>query len=147
MKNSKKLLNILKFLIVIFGISIFAIYPYLNNRIFYAHDLPYHLNRILSITENIKNGDFLSLIHSRVLNNLGYANGLFYPQIFMYIPAILMAITGIHVLTVYKMFLIIITFFTFLAMYYSVKNIFGKKSIAFLLYQPSYSWQKASGGS
>ena len=132
MKNSKKLLNILKFLIVIFGISIFAIYPYLNNRIFYAHDLPYHLNRILSITENIKNGDFLSLIHSRVLNNLGYANGLFYPQIFMYIPAILMAITGIHVLTVYKMFLIIITFFTFLAMYYSVKNIFGKKSIAFL---------------
>lgn len=131
MKNSKKVLNVLKVLIVIFGISVFAVYPYLNNRIFYAHDLPYHLNRILSMTENIKTGDFLSLIHSRVLNNLGYANGIFYPQLFMYIPAILMAITGIHVLTVYKIFLIIITFFTFLAMYYSVKNIFGKKSIAF----------------
>lgn len=132
MKNSKKVVNILKLLVIIFGISIFAVYPYLNNRIFYAHDLPYHLNRILSMTENIKNGDFLSLIHSRLLNNLGYANGIFYPQLFMYIPAIIMAITGIHVLTVYKIFLIIITFFTFLAMYYCVKNIFGKKSIAFL---------------
>ncbi len=131
MKNSKKIVNSLKLLIVIFGISIFAVYPYLNNRIFYAHDLPYHLNRILSMNENIKNGDFLSLIHSRVLNNLGYANGIFYPQLFMYIPAIIMAISGMHVLTVYKIFLIIITFFTFLAMYYCVRNIFGRKSVAF----------------
>lgn len=131
MKNNKKIVNILKLLIIIFGISIFTVYPYLNNRIFYAHDLPYHLNRILSITENIKNGDFFSLIHSRLLNNLGYANGIFYPQVFMYIPAIMMALTGLHVLTIYKVFLIIITFFTFLAMYYSVKNIFQKKSIAF----------------
>ena len=129
MKN--KIVDILRFLIIVFGISIFAVYPYLNNRIFYAHDLPYHLNRIISITENIKSGDFFSLIHSRLLNNLGYANGIFYPQVFMYIPAIIMAILGIHVLTVYKLFLIIITFFTFLAMYYSVKNIFGKKSVAF----------------
>lgn len=131
MKNRKKIVDILKLLILILGISIFSIYPYLNNRIFYAHDLPYHLNRILSMTENIKIGDFLSLIHSRVLNNLGYANGLFYPQLFMYIPSILMAITGLHVLTVYKIFLIIITFFTFLAMYICTKNIFGKKSVAF----------------
>lgn len=127
----KRIVDILKFLIIVFGISIFAVYPYLNNRIFYAHDLPYHLNRIMSIAENFKIGDFLSLIHSRVLNNLGYANGIFYPQVFMYIPAVIMAIFGIHVLTVYKIFLIIITFFTFLAMYYSVKNIFGKKSVAF----------------
>ena len=75
----KRVIDILKFLIIVFAISIFAVYPYLNNRIFYAHDLPYHLNRIISIVENIKNGDFLSLIHSRLLNNLGYANGLFYP--------------------------------------------------------------------
>lgn len=132
MKNNKKIVDILKLLIAILGISIFAIYPYLNNRIFYAHDLPYHLNRIISIAENVKNGDFLSLIHSRVLNNLGYANGIFYPQLFMYLPAIIMLITGIHVLTVYKLFLIIITFFTFLSMYYCVKNIFRQKSIAFL---------------
>ncbi len=132
MKNSKRIVNILKLLIVIFGISIFAVYPYLNNRIFYAHDLPYHLNRILSMSENISNGDFLSLIHSRVLNNLGYANGIFYPQLFMYIPAIIIVITGIHVLTAYKLFLIVVTFFTFLAMYYCVKNIFGKKTVAFL---------------
>ncbi len=131
MKVNKKLVDILRLIIIIFGISIFAVYPYFNNRIFYAHDLPYHLNRILSITENIKNGDLLSLIHSRLLNNLGYANGIFYPQVFIYIPAILMAITGLHVLTIYKIFLVIITFFTFLAMYYTVKNIFRKKSVAF----------------
>lgn len=131
MKNREKIIDILRLVIIIFGISVFAIYPYLNNRIFYAHDLPYHLNRILSITENIENGDFLSLIHSRLLNNLGYANGIFYPQLFMYIPAIMMIITKLHVLTIYKIFLIIITFFTFLSMYYSTKKIFGKKTVAF----------------
>lgn len=129
--NKSKLIDILKLLIIIFGISVFTVFPYLNNKIFYAHDLPYHLNRILSITENIKNGDILSLIHTRELNGLGYANGIFYPQVFMYIPSLMMAVTGLHVLTIYKAFLIIITFFTFLSMYYSVKNIFQKKSIAF----------------
>lgn len=129
--NKNKVIDIIKLIIIIFAISIFSVYPYLNNKIFYAHDLPYHLNRILSMTENIKSGDFLSLIHTRLLNNLGYANGIFYPQFFMYIPAILMTITGAHVLSIYKIFLIIITFFTFLSMYYSTKKIFGKKSIAF----------------
>lgn len=59
MKDSKnKTVDIFKLLIIVFGISMFAVYPYFNNRIFYAHDLPYHLNRIISITENIKIGDF-----------------------------------------------------------------------------------------
>lgn len=131
-KRKQKIFDILKFIVIILGISIFSVYPYLNNKIFYAHDLGYHLNRIMSISENIKVEDFFSLIHSKVLNGLGYANGIFYPQIFMYIPAIIMAITNMHVLTVYKIFLIIVTFFTFVSMFYCVKKMFNKKMIAFL---------------
>jgi hypothetical protein len=98
----------------------------------YTHDFGYHLNRIIQISENLKIGVFPSFIHSGLLNNLGYANSIFYPEIFLYIPAIIMAISGVHVLTAYKFFLIVINFFTFLSMFISAKGIFKKKSVAWI---------------
>ena len=105
---------------------------YLNNIIFYSHDAGYHLNRIMQISEGIRGGTFPILIHSGLLKGLGYANPLFYPELFLYIPAIIMSVSHIHVLTAYKLFLIIISFFTFLSMYYVARKIFEKKEIAYL---------------
>ena len=124
--------NILKFAIIVFAISIFACQSYLNNMLIYTHDLGYHLNRIREISKNLDLKIFPSLIHSGLLKNLGYANSIFYPEIFLYIPAIIMSVLGLHVLTAYKLFLIIITFFTFISMYISSKGIFKKKGIAWL---------------
>jgi len=124
--------NILKFAIIVFAISIFACQSYLNNMLIYTHDLGYHLNRIREISKNIDLKIFPSLIHSGLLKNLGYANSIFYPEIFLYIPAIIMSVLHLHVLTAYKLFLIIITFFTFISMYISSKGIFKKKEIAWL---------------
>lgn len=128
----EKVVNIIKFAVVVLAISIFACQPYLNNMLIYTHDLGYHLNRIMEISKNLDIKVFPSLIHSSLLNNLGYANSIFYPEIFLYIPAALMSIFGLHVLTVYKIFLIIITFFTFITTYISSKGIFKKKGSAWL---------------
>lgn len=128
----EKILNVIKFLVIVFAISIFACQPYLNNMLIYTHDLGYHLNRIIEISKNLNIKVFPSFIHSGLLKNLGYANSIFYPEIFLYIPAILMSVLDLHVLTVYKIFLIIITFFTFITTYISSKGIFKKKEIAWL---------------
>ena len=122
----------IKIIFVASFLSILVCQRYLNNIIIYAHDIGYHLNRIMQISEGLSNGRFPILIHSGLLHNLGYANPLFYPELFLYIPAIIMSITHIHVLTAYKLFLIIISFFTFLSMYYTSKKIFEKKEIAYL---------------
>ena len=122
----------IKIIFVATFLSILVCQRYLNNIIIYAHDIGYHLNRIMQISEGLNNGRFPILIHSGLLHNLGYANPLFYPELFLYIPAIIMSITHIHVLTAYKLFLIIISFFTFLSMYYTSKKTFEKKEIAYL---------------
>ena len=122
----------IKIIFVATFLSILVCQRYLNNIIIYAHDIGYHLNRIMQISEGLNNGRFPILIHSGLLHNLGYANPLFYPELFLYIPAIIMSITHIHVLSAYKLFLIIISFFTFLSMYYTSKKTFEKKEIAYL---------------
>lgn len=130
--KKEKIINIIKFILIVIAISIFACQPYLNNMLIYTHDLGYHLNRIMEISKNLNLKVFPTLIHSGLLNNLGYANSIFYPEIFLYIPAMLMSIFHLHVLTVYKIFLIIITFFTFITTYISAKGIFKKKGSAWL---------------
>ncbi len=137
MKKSKfnldeKIVNWIRIIIVAGVLSILVCHRYLNNIMIYAHDLGYHLNRIMQISDGISRGELPVLIHSGLLHKLGYANPLFYPELFLYIPAIIMMITHIHVLTAYKLFLIMISFFTFLSMYYSTKKIFEKREIAYL---------------
>lgn len=132
--DKSKILGII--LILTFLISI----PYLNFEPITAHDISYHANRIISISEELKAGHFPVLIHSNLLDGFGYAGPLFYPEIFLYIPAILTAF-GLNFLTSYKLFTMITTFFTLLFTFYSANHIFKKKNIAWtitILYGTSF---------
>lgn len=132
-ETKAKCKEIIKMIILFMALSIFACQPYLNDMMIYTHDFGYHLNRIIQISDNLKEGIFPSFIHSGLLKNLGYANSIFYPEIFLYIPAFMMfVLRNLHVLNAYKLFLIIITFFTFISTYISAKGIFKKKEIAYL---------------
>ena len=132
-ETKTKCKEIIKLIIVFMALSIFACQPYLNDMMIYTHDLGYHLNRIIQISDNLKAGIFPSFIHAGLLKNLGYANSIFYPEIFLYIPAFMMfVLRNLHVLNAYKIFLILITFFTFISTYISAKGIFKKKEIGYL---------------
>lgn len=96
--------------------------------IYLGHDLEYHLSRILGISECLKYGDFKALIHPGFYG-YGYANGLFYSNLFLY-PFALLNAFGLDIITCYKIFIITITFGTALSMYYCVNNITKKSSIA-----------------
>lgn len=121
--------NIIKFLLIVTGIALFSLMPYLSRDIISGDDMSYHLNRIISINEEISAGEFPVLIHSRLLEGFGYANPLFYPELFLYIPAILLHI-GFGTIISYKLFLLLIAFATVLITYFSANKILKNKSIS-----------------
>lgn len=124
--DKSKILGII--LILTFLISI----PYLNFEPITTHDISYHTNRIIAISDELKAGHFPVLIYSNLLDGFGYASPLFYPELFLYIPAILTAL-GLNFLTSYKLFTMLTTFFTLLFTFYSANHIFKKKNIAWTI--------------
>ena len=85
-------------------------------------DLYFHLSRIIGIKNGLELGIFPVKVYPGYFNGYGYANGLFYPDLFLYIPAILVWL-GMKVVTAYKILILLCTIFTALFMYICVKGI------------------------
>lgn len=131
MKKNKKIFLLILLLTIISTLPIFLI-----KDLPYGGDLNFHLKRIEAIVENIKSGYIGYPISFKYLNNYGYANGLFYPDLFLYIPALL-NIIGINLFQSYKIFLFIIKFSSLISIYISVKGITKKENsgiMALILY-------------
>lgn len=132
-ENSRKIMFLIIFALIL---SI----PYLNNKIIFAHDISYHINRIINVAEELRLGNFPVLIHSKLSNGFGYANSLFYPELFIYIPAIL-KLLGANTLFSYKFFIMIINLATICITYYSAYKIFKNKKTAIsvsIIYSTAY---------
>lgn len=61
----------------------------LKEGIPFGNDASFHLSRVVSIAEGLKNGIFLPGVYADYFNGYGYGNGLFYPDFFLYIPSVL----------------------------------------------------------
>ncbi len=67
---------------VFFCLSILFIYPFIRcHVIFSAGDLPYHINRIQELTDNLKNGVWYPYLYTHHFKNTAYLLGAFYPQL------------------------------------------------------------------
>ncbi len=91
-------------------------------------DLTFHLMRIEGIKDALLDGQFPAVIYPDDLNHHGYM-GSIYPNLFLYIPALL-RLLGISTIGVWRFTLIIVSVFTFLSMYYAVCVILGGKNAA-----------------
>lgn len=111
-------------------ISIFIIgvstIPYMNDFLLCGHDTRFHLGRIEGLAMSLKNGDFLGRINP--VNGYGYASGIMYPQLFLYIPAVLRA-SGLSLMNSYKVFVLLINIITFLIAYISIKKVLRLQDI------------------
>lgn len=96
----------------------------------HAHDLTFQLSRISSIAESFKLGE-IPRIYLNYLNNYGYANGLFYGDLLLYVPAFFVML-GMKVITAYKLFLVLLTLATMGSVYFCTKTLF-KSSYASLI--------------
>ena len=119
--------------LILLGISVLATiyfcYPYLNKLNIYGHDIEFHLARIQQISIQLSAFKIPALIHTGLANGLGYGTPLFYPEIFLYIPAIMHCI-GVETITCYKIFILLITWATFMSMYICTKKITKSKLIS-----------------
>ena len=94
-------------------------------------DDTYHLGRVYSLGEAIRNGIFPAQIRPSLCYRYGYGEGFFYPDFFLYVPALFLAI-GVPAVIVIKAYV----FMAFLAiiffMYLMVKKITGNTNAALI---------------
>lgn len=127
----KKLINKENILviIVIIGVLIISIVPILLNEVEKDGDIEYHITRIQSLADSMEAGIFPVKVHANMGNAFGYGSGLFYSNLFLYIPAFLILI-GVNIILAYRIFLILITIAVFATVYLATKHIVKNKYAA-----------------
>ena len=94
-------------------------------------DFLFHLARIQGIADSLRAGYFPARIHLFTLSNYGHGSGFFYPQVWIYIPAV-MRLCGYSILTCYYTFVTICAFFSIVAIYYCTYRISRNKTAGML---------------
>lgn len=112
-------------------VSLISCIPLFYNGMGKGHDLTFHLSRIMGIKDNFELGIIGGYIYPKYFNGLGYGNPLFYPDIFLYIPAILHYI-GVNVIVSYKIFIFLITLASSITMFISANGIFKNRKYALI---------------
>jgi len=120
------------FLIV--SIAMVAIVYLQPNKILSGADYHFHMNRVENLALSIKHGDFFPKISYFFIGGMGYAASLFYPDTFLYLPAIL-RVLGLSIKESFVIFAIFINLSTFLVTYGSGKlaGFSRKKALIFAL--------------
>lgn len=106
--------------------------PLLQRGMISGHDLSYHMARIEGLASGLASGQFPVRVHGELLNGFGYPNSYFYPELLLYLPALL-SLLGVHTVTCYKFFLIFIHALTFILAYVPFKKLFRSRYLALTL--------------
>ena len=126
LKNNSLFITI--FLITI----IILLIPLIQNELVYGDDMIFHLSRIQSIADSLKNGVYPIKINASMSNGFGYASSMFYPDLFLLFPAILIAFFNAGLIYSYKVFIFFLLILMFLTFYYCFKYLSNNKEIALL---------------
>ncbi len=123
MEKIKKILDENKVVILVAFFVIFILsLPLMQKSLVIGDDYDYHISRIQSIEQMLRNGAFPVKVHAPLANTYGYGSGLFYSNLFLYIPAVI-CLFGIGLILSYKIFIVLMFFLMFFITYISIKNI------------------------
>jgi len=124
---SKNKLIYLSAIAIVFIICI----PFMQKGFIISEDWEYHMARIQSITDSLKLGIFPVKIHHSMATTYGYASGIFYPNLFLYFPAILNMITS-NIIISYYIFIAVMLFIMFTIVYKSLLSVTDDRKISIL---------------
>lgn len=131
-----KILNSLNkytiFLLLLFVLSVFVVlilFP--ENRLYYGPDSTFHYARINALVESLKDGRFPVYIDYTRLDGYGYGAKLFYSDFTLLPVALLTLVFGLPIS--YKMYLILILFFSGIFTYQASFKVLKSKYIAVLI--------------
>lgn len=132
LKKIKKYIEDRKNILFVFGIILFVLcMPLMQDRISIADDYLFHFSRIQSITDSLKNGIFPVKVHTNMANSCGYGTGLFYPNLFLYVPAIINLFIS-NIALSYKIFTVIMLIAMIFLSYISIKAVTKDSKTALL---------------
>lgn len=94
-------------------------------------DFAFSYIKIEGIKDGLLDGQFPVRIHPNTQLGYGYALSYFYPELFLYFPAVLRLI-GFSIMDTYKIFVFTVNFATAVIAYYSIQKIFKNYKIALL---------------
>lgn len=119
-----------KTILILIAIMIISSMWLLTSGMPYAHDIEFHYDRLKGLTNTLATGDFFALIHN-TFYGYGYANGLFYSNFYLYIPAFLCLI-GLSYMTSFKILYVLINVFTTLSIFWCLKRITKDNKISII---------------
>lgn len=102
--------------------------PMTMNYLPKGYDMRFHYYRLYSIAEGLRNGVFPVKIQPEWFNGYGYATGIFYGDLLLYIPAELY-LSGFSMGTAYKIYIFLINATTIGTSYLCLKKISKDKYI------------------
>ncbi len=130
MKKENRVIEVIMLLVAMGIIAGVTAFPYLHQGLYgYAPDYIYHMNRIEGVKQALLAGDYPVYVYSNFFGGKGYGSPMFYPDIFLVIPAI-MRIAGLSILQTYKVFAIIVCFIATATTYISLKIVSGDKMLS-----------------
>ncbi|MBO4901787.1 MAG: hypothetical protein J5518_03225 [Lachnospiraceae bacterium] len=118
--------------VFVFFVTVIAVCsPVITKYCINGHDLDYHLLRIESLKEGILMGRPFGRINVLFFGGAGYASSLFYPDLFLYIPALL-RVCGAGINASYHIYIALCICLTYLGTQYCVKKMTGSPYAAIM---------------
>lgn len=115
--------------LIIVIITVVASIPLLSSYMVVGHDGYFHLYRIMGVADGLAHGEFPVRMQYVQAFGYGYPASLCYGDLFLYIPAALVAL-GFSVTRAYALFAILVNVATAVLSYICFKGIFKTRSIA-----------------
>ena len=112
-------------------VMVVVISPMVTRMLTIGHDWRFQLLRLESLKAGLQSGSFPVRIDPVFFNDFGYASSLFYPDFFLYIPAVLQLL-GVGLVSSYKIFIILVAVVCFAATYYCAKGISKSRYVALI---------------
>lgn len=110
-------------------IALIASLPLGLHYLLNGQDMEFHLLRIEGLYEALRCGQFPVRMHPNYMEGYGYPTGIFYPELFLYFPALL-RLMGVPLMHAYKWFVLVQNIATAGVAWYSGKILFRKKTDA-----------------
>ncbi|MCR5627815.1 MAG: hypothetical protein K6F99_10885 [Lachnospiraceae bacterium] len=105
-------------------------YPLFDTGLIRGHDTIFHMMRVEGIKDALRSGQFPAVIYPEDAYKHGYL-GTLYPNLFLYIPA-LMRLAGISALNTYRASFVIVSICSFISAYYMGSVIVGNRKGAII---------------
>ena len=105
--------------------------PLWNDFLVIGQDAEFHLGRIRGMYYCLRDRGLPMWINPYQGKGYGYVSPIMYPQLFLWLPAVLMA-AGVSLLNAYKLLLLSMNLFTVFASFWAFKRVFRDKMIGLL---------------